>query len=362
MTDATPRPYRGADQRPLIALWEACGLARPWNDPVVNIRGFTERDNAILLVADDPAGGLAGSVAVGEDGHRGWVYRLAVDPDARGGGLARTLLAAAETWLTDRGIDKVHAIVRADNAQARGLYARLGFHASDIGIMQRWLNAPGVEEFPAAQSEKLQVVVTHMAMTAPPKRVPFVQPRGSLALLQAKAPPPSFYRYLYGAVGGPWLWAGRLGLSDEQLVDLLDSADMSLHVLYVDGVPAGFAELDLSGLVSQERVRLRHIGLLPSFIGHGYGRYLLTWVVDAAWQLKPQVLETSVRSLDHPHGVALLQQHGFAVVGQDVEEIDDPRRSGLVAPKTPLPAHHRDGPPAMPRATDDVVTPLFPRK
>ncbi len=362
MSAAEPRRYAAADQRPLIALWEACGLDRPWNDPVVNIAGFTDRDNAVLLVADAPGGGLAGSIAVGEDGHRGWIYRLAVDPDARGGGLANGLMTAALAWLEERGIAKVHAIVRTDNGRARRFYAGAGFHASDIGIMQRWLTPPKVDEFPAAQSETLQVVVTHMEMDAPPKRAPFVQPRGSLALLHAKKPPPSFYRYLYTAVGGPWLWAGRLALTDEQLRDLLDSADMSLRVLYVDGVPAGFAELDLSGLVSRQRVRLRHIGLLPGFIGHGYGRYLLTWVVDAAWQLKPEVIETSVRSLDHPNGVALLQQQGFSVVGQEVEDIDDPRRTGLVAPRTPLPTHHHDGPPTLPRPADEVVTQLFPRK
>lgn len=357
-----PRTYVAGDQRRLIALWEACGLDRPWNDPVVSIAGFTDRENAVLFVIEGANGGLAGSVAVGEDGHRGWIYRLAVDPDQRGGGIAETLMTAAQAWLTVRGIAKVHAIVRADNAKARRFYARAGFHASDIGIMQRWLTPPAKEEFPAAQAEKLQVVVTHMEMDAPPKRAPFAQPRGSLALLHAKAPPPSFYRYLYDAVGGPWLWAGRLALSDDQLRDLLDSADMSLRVLYVDGVPAGFAELDLSGLVSRKCVRLRHIGLLPSFIGQGYGRYLLTWVVDAAWQLEPAMVETSVRSLDHPNGVALLQQHGFAVVGQEVEEIDDPRRTGLIAPRTPLPTHHHDGPPVLPRPVDEVVTQLFPRK
>ncbi len=358
---ATPRPYQDADQAGVLGLWEACGLSRPWNDPLETIAGFTAGDHTRLYVADNGAGEILGSVAVGDDGNRGWLYRLAVSPEVRGGGVARGLVTEAKNWLASRGVVKVQVLIRAGNNDARGFYARAGFHASDVGMMQCWLKPPAENEFPAADSETLNIVITHMEMVALPKRRTFARPRGSLALLEAKAPTVSFYRYLYDAVGATWLWADRQSMSDAALEKLLGGDDVSLRVLYVDGVPAGFAELDHTQLASEGCLTLRHIGLMPSFIGRGYGRYLLTWVIDAAWQLQPMRIETAVRSLDHPHGVALLQQYGFTVVSQEARDVTDPRRSGLIDPRLALPSKHI-APEPNERSSDGVVTPLFPRK
>lgn len=355
------RPYTPSDRGGVLGLWEECGLMRPWNDPVETIDGFTSGEHARIFVADNGAGDILGSIAVGEDGNRGWLYRLAVSPEVRGSGVAMGLVAEATAWLKTRGIAKVQVLIRADNSGARGFYAKAGFHASDVGLMQRWLTEPPENEFPAANSDTLDVVITHMEMTALPKRRTFARPRGSLALLEAKTPPASFYRYLYEAVGAAWLWAERQALSDTALEALLKSEEMSLRVLYVDGVPAGFAELDHTLLATEGCLDLRHIGLLPNFIGRGYGRYLLTWVIDAAWQLQPMRITTAVRSLDHPHGVALLQQYGFSVVSQEARKITDPRRTGLVNPRTELPGQVPPPAPAE-RSSDSVVTPLFPRK
>jgi len=73
------RDFREADRARLIALWDACGLTRPWNDANNDIdRSMTARDAMILVgLVDDK---LVGSVMAGHDGHRGWVYYLAVDP------------------------------------------------------------------------------------------------------------------------------------------------------------------------------------------------------------------------------------------------------------------------------------------
>lgn len=358
---AAPRPYQETDRAGVLGLWETCGLSRTWNDPMETIAGFTAGAHTRLYVADDGDGAILGSIAVGEDGHRGWLYRLAVSPEVRGGGVARGLVAEAKSWLASRDIVKVQVLIRAGNDEARRFYARAGFHASDVGMMQCWLKPPAENEFPAADSETLNVVVTHMEMTALPKRRTFARPRGSLALLEAKAPTVSFYRYLYDAVGAAWMWADRQSMSDDTLEKLLNGDQWSLRVLYVDGVPAGFAELDHTDLATEGCLTLRHIGLMPSFIGRGYGRYLLTWVIDAAWQLQPMRIETAVRSLDHPHGVALLQQYGFTVVSQEAREITDPRRIGLINPRIALPSKNTvPGP--RDRSSDGVVTPLFPRK
>ena len=55
----------------------------------------------------------------GFDGHRGWVYYLAVAPDRRGQGTGSALMAAAEGWLRERGLPKIQLMVRGDNISDR---------------------------------------------------------------------------------------------------------------------------------------------------------------------------------------------------------------------------------------------------
>ena len=76
---------------------------------------------------------------VGHDGHRGWVYYVAVDPSARGRDLGRQIMRAAERWLRQRGAVKVQLMVRAGNTEALAFYDRVGYSAEDVTVMSRWL-------------------------------------------------------------------------------------------------------------------------------------------------------------------------------------------------------------------------------
>ena len=87
-----------ADAAAVVALWRACGLTRPWNDPDADFALALGNSTSTVLVARDDAA-LAGSVMVGFDGHRGWIYYLAVAPDRQRAGVGRALMAAAEAWL-----------------------------------------------------------------------------------------------------------------------------------------------------------------------------------------------------------------------------------------------------------------------
>src|SRR4051794_18752438 len=87
-----------ADAGEVIALWEACGLIRPWNDPAADFaRAVTGPASAVLVLREADA--LVAGAMVGCDGHRGWVYYLAVAPGRRRAGLGRAMMAAAEAWL-----------------------------------------------------------------------------------------------------------------------------------------------------------------------------------------------------------------------------------------------------------------------
>src|SRR3954453_727280 len=99
-----------ADVPAIVALWERCGLTRPWNDPAADIALARRGDNATVLVGRDGTR-IVASVMVGHDGHRGWVNYVSVDPDCRGKSFGRLIMTAAEQWLRERGIPKLMLIV-----------------------------------------------------------------------------------------------------------------------------------------------------------------------------------------------------------------------------------------------------------
>lgn len=135
----TIRPIEDRDLEAVPALWEACGLTRPWNPPLADIARARGRPNSEVLVAEAD-GRPVGTVMVGEDGHRGWIYYLAVDPGSRGRGLGRALVRAAEGWLAQRGIRKLELLVRSGNAAVKGFYERLGYREEPVSVLARWLD------------------------------------------------------------------------------------------------------------------------------------------------------------------------------------------------------------------------------
>ncbi len=137
MTDI--RPIREGEDEAVIALWTACGLTRPWNDPVADLNLAKSGATSAVLVAADDAG-IGGTIMVGFDGHRGWVYYLAVDPGRRRTGLGRSLMAAAQDWLMVRGAPKLQLMVRSDNEAAVGFYQRLGLERQEVIVLGRRLD------------------------------------------------------------------------------------------------------------------------------------------------------------------------------------------------------------------------------
>lgn len=140
MTDI--RDAMPLDAPAVIALWEACGLTRPWNDPQADFGMALRTDGSTILVALS-GDTLVGSVMLGFDGHRGWVYYLAVDPARQRAGLGRRLMTAAQDWLKARGCPKIQLMVRGSNAAARGFYTGLGYEVQDVVTMGRFLKDGG---------------------------------------------------------------------------------------------------------------------------------------------------------------------------------------------------------------------------
>ena len=137
--DLAIAPIADADVADVVALWQRCGLTRPWNDPSADIAFARRGPNSAVLVGRD-GGALVATVMVGHDGHRGWFYYLGVDPALQGRGFGRAMTQAAEAWLAERGIAKAQLMVRADNDGVRAFYEALGYGEQQRIIFAKWLD------------------------------------------------------------------------------------------------------------------------------------------------------------------------------------------------------------------------------
>ena len=128
-----------ADVEEVVALWQRCGLTRPWNDPHADIALARRRDNSTVLVGRE-AVAIVATAMVGHDGHRGWVYYVATDPECRGKGFGRVIMTAAEQWLRERGIPKLMLMVRRDNTKVQAFYETLDYSEQDNILYAKWLD------------------------------------------------------------------------------------------------------------------------------------------------------------------------------------------------------------------------------
>jgi len=124
----------------VIALWQECGLTRPWNDPRQDFERALAWPASTILVARDGVT-LLGSAMIGYDGHRGWVYYLAVSPAHQRSGLGRRMMDAAVSWLRDRGAPKIQLMVRTSNAATLDFYAALGFERQETVTLGKFFEA-----------------------------------------------------------------------------------------------------------------------------------------------------------------------------------------------------------------------------
>lgn len=329
-TDFEIRHATAADRQTVTTLWDNCGLVRWWNNPQVDFDGFLKHDNARLLVGESD-GRLVGTVAVGHDGHRGWMYYLAIHPNHRNQGYGRQLVRASEIWLSEQSIPKAQLMLRGSNQAAKGFYDALGYEIQAAGVYGRWLTSRGVSpdsEVQPDEAGKLDVTITYLEMTSPPSEPPPHAPAGKrVALMRAEPPTVAFYRFLYDTIGYDWLWWERRALDDAALERVITNERVEVYVLYVDGTPSGMAELDRR---HEPSIELAYLGVMPEFLDQGLGRYLLGAAIDIAWSHAPERLTVNTCTLDHPKALTLYQRFGFTPVEREQRRIDDPRLTGIM--------------------------------
>ena len=124
------RAYQNDDWQALIDLWQRVFPDDPpHNDPSQVISAKRAVDDLIFVALEEDS--IVGAVMAGYDGHRGWLYAVAVDHPHRRHGIARRLVAHALDALRQLGCIKVNLQIRSDNAQVVAFYESLGFCVED---------------------------------------------------------------------------------------------------------------------------------------------------------------------------------------------------------------------------------------
>lgn len=326
-TELQIRSYASADRDEVVRLWDECGLLIWYNDPDEDIARWLETPTSEIFVGELD-GRVIATICVGFDGHRGRLNYLACAPAQRGQGFASHMVATAENWLKEREVPKVELLIRENNLAVKKFYRRIGYHMNVCHIMQRWL-VEGMDA-PAKQATrpdgKIENTITYLEMTERPQQpIAHLNDERKVALLRCKHPPLAFYRYLYNTVGEPWLWWERRAMDDDLLTEIIQDPKVEIYVLYVDGAPAGYAELDRR---QEGEIELEYFGLMPDFIGQGLGPYLLTSAIDIAWSYAPSRLHLHTNTFDHPKALSVYQRCGFKAYKQETVFIDDPRLTG----------------------------------
>jgi len=165
----------------------------------------------------------------------------------------------------------------------------------------------------------VEAYIWSLRMAARPDRPRAKPPRMGIRVVEARRITASFYRYLYETVGAAWCWTGRRLLNDEELLRRLHAPGIELHVLWADGVPAGFVELAVD---EPPVVWLCYFGLVPEFIGRGLGRFLLDWAVDRAWDMGAAEVRVQTCDLDHPAALPNYMRAGFELDSERFEPIE----------------------------------------
>ena len=119
-------------------LWREAGLNRAWNSPEEDFdRALAGPSSTVLGVVRD--GVVVATAMVGHDGHRGWVYYVAVSDELQGQGIGSRLMSSAEDWVRRAGVPKLQLMVRDENDAAQGFYRRLGYEDAHVTTLGRWL-------------------------------------------------------------------------------------------------------------------------------------------------------------------------------------------------------------------------------
>ncbi|MDT0329737.1 GNAT family N-acetyltransferase [Nocardiopsis lambiniae] len=156
---------------------------------------------------------------------------------------------------------------------------------------------------------------------------PAREPEGDVRFVRVGIPSPAFSRFLYERVGGDWQWVDRLTWTPDRWRAWVDRPAVETWVLYQDGAPAGYAELEAQ---DDGAVEILYFGLMPGFLGRGLGGHTLTLALRRAWDLADRLpgreptrrVRLHTCSLDGEHALANYRARGLEIYRTTHEQVD----------------------------------------
>lgn len=158
------------------------------------------------------------------------------------------------------------------------------------------------------------VTVTFLEMHEP-KEFPVLLAGTRFEILKKPVSVNEYRKYYYG-VGEKHFWLDRMVMPDEELFKKINADNIDIYVFYVKDQPAGYIEF----IKEEKFVEILYFGLMPEFIGKGFGKYFLQWVIAKAWSYKPEWIQLNTCTLDHPNALGTYKKAGFTEVRTEIQQ------------------------------------------
>jgi GNAT superfamily N-acetyltransferase len=165
------------------------------------------------------------------------------------------------------------------------------------------------------------VEVTHLHQPGLGELRPARRPAEPATLVHLDEPAPEFARFLYTAVGRRHFWSSRLDWTTAQWLARVRDPRCAYWILWLRGAPVGYTELSATPTVTGTTVTIDYLGLLPRYIGRGFGGQLLTESVGLAWTAHERVdglrpvdrVQVKTTSLDGAYALPNYEARGFTI-------------------------------------------------
>lgn len=164
-----------------------------------------------------------------------------------------------------------------------------------------------------------RLMVTYMEMTSPISGGVFSSAEPAISVKQETLNTEDYLK-LYRAIGNPVMWDSRLRITEQELVDILQSNENIVYTLRQDTDLIGFCEFTRH---SADEIELLHFGVLSSLQGRGYGRLLLDTSLHALWATNPKRIWLHTDVNDHPGAIPMYERHGFEIYLQQEEDFPE---------------------------------------
>ncbi len=151
-------------------------------------------------------------------------------------------------------------------------------------------------------------MISYLEMHSPESLLAKEAARG-LEVRECRIPQYQFNRFLYHYVGAPWGWSDKLSWTDARWQDYVETPRLRTWIGYLEGSPAGYFELQQQ---EEGNVEIAYFGLVERFMGMGFGGYLLTQAIRAAWSWEgTRRVWVHTCTQDHPNALKNYQARGM---------------------------------------------------